>query len=262
MSSYAVFGVGDWAESKLRSRNMSRDDCHANSAIIDYNSPMKMSPAFTRRDLASRVVIFLLALSSVIASLNAHWGLWGIDSSRAFPPWVRISVLLILSVGLFPPISFSISESLHRIFGSVPKRNYTAIYLAITGLALALFIGLSSRNSLLGDGFNILGNVAGGMTFSPTEPMEYAFHRLAYLSIGGKDPRLAFRISSYLAEFFFSGPSIILSRTSAEYSQPWPLRPILPRCSFSLGMWKTIPSPLSSSLCMPCLPMRIFKLKM
>ena len=164
---------------------------------------MKMSPAFTRRDLASRVVIFLLALSSVIASLNAHWGLWGIDSSRAFPPWVRISVLLILSVGLFPPISFSISESLHRIFGSVPKRNYTAIYLAITGLALALFIGLSSRNSLLGDGFNILGNVAGGMTFSPTEPMEYAFHRLAYLSIGGKDPRLAFRISSYLAGVLF-----------------------------------------------------------
>lgn len=188
------------------------------------DSPPPPDPGGSSIDFAS-LALSGLGLLMLLASLNPHWGLWGIDYLAAFPIWLRVALWCTLLIFSIPHFSKKTAKLLSRAFVSVGERLTALLYFTLAAGLVALFMRFSSQNHLLGDGFIIQSTIAEGMRFSPTEPLEYFVHHLVYTAIGGdKGAYLSYALLSYLMgavfllilfRFFKGGPRPFLALAAA-----------------------------------------------
>jgi Flp pilus assembly protein TadD len=160
------------------------------------------------------IAIFTLALLSVIFSFNPEWGFWGIDTPRSYPVWIRLALLLLLSLSIIPLISSKLSKIIFYLNQQLKRKQQVISALIISISAAILFILFSSRNFLLGDGYNILGNITNGQSISPTEPLEYLFHQFLYILTGKGNALITYRISSLLAGLAFIFGIVLITRNT------------------------------------------------
>ncbi len=158
-----------------------------------------------RQIILANVIIFGLAVFSIIASLNPHWGLWGLDIVSALPLWIRIVLVLALLVAILPPVSERMGEAIEKGISTVSERSFRISYLIFMILAFCLFIMFSSRNYLQGDGYNVMGHLIEGYIFSPTEPLDYLTHFALAKALGGGEQAVlhSYQICAYLAGLIF-----------------------------------------------------------
>jgi tetratricopeptide (TPR) repeat protein len=154
---------------------------------------------------AINIGILLLALLSLAASFNPHWHIWGVDSFRALPVILRFILMGLLIVSIIPSVSKKLGNAIYERLKSLTDKKAVGLYLFICLFLLAFFVAFSSRNHLLGDGYSLAGNIAGGQYFSPTEPLEYLWHYGAFRLVGGGDAGalLTFALCAYLAGAIF-----------------------------------------------------------
>ncbi len=154
-----------------------------------------------------RTGIVVLTVSLMVLSLLDWTSFWSLQSWRAVAWPIRFSVVLIIIVSSIPRISDQISGLLLNLIGhSHSARNSRFLALAmivfLAGLAL-----LHSENHLLGDGYNVMGNIRAGKYHSQTEPLSYILHAgLAGVFAGSADNvALAFRVTSLIAGLILFG---------------------------------------------------------
>jgi hypothetical protein len=144
-------------------------------------------------------VITLLALISLAASFYPEWGLWGLDSPRSQPSWLRIILVAIIAISSIPIISHRFGDFFRKLESWSNSRTLTA-YLTLCVVLVGLFIILSSQNHLLGDGYNLAANIGSGNIFSATELLDYLWHYLIN-TLTGIESVEAFRAYAYGAYF-------------------------------------------------------------
>jgi hypothetical protein len=151
------------------------------------------------------LILFLLTAVSVAASFYPNWHLWGLDSVRIFPIWLRFSLIAILAGLAIPNCGKIVNEAAFRFFNSQNSNRLNIIFAIIGATLVVLFIILSSRNYFLGDGFTIEGNIRGGMYFFAIEPLEYSLHYALYKLFGsGQDAVYwAYALCSYFCGVLF-----------------------------------------------------------
>jgi tetratricopeptide (TPR) repeat protein len=150
--------------------------------------------------------IFLAAFTILIlvASLNPQWNLWGLDFISVLPLWLRLTLITIIIILAVPQVSRKTGDSISKFLSKQTLRHLTYIYIFIVGLVFFLSFILQSESHILGDGFNVLGNIADSNISLGTEPLEYLFHRLLALFFSGPDAALnAYRFASHLAFLIF-----------------------------------------------------------
>jgi hypothetical protein len=152
-----------------------------------------------------RIGLAVLAVLSLIASLNPDWKLWGLDALGATPVSVMIPLVVVLLILLAPGVYPILGSAIERHTRSLKQHQWQRIYI-IFGLALVLaFIFLSSQNHLLGDGYTLLENISVQSMSSPTEPLDYAVHHAVYRVLGGDSSSayLSYRVCAYLCGLLF-----------------------------------------------------------
>ena len=146
-------------------------------------------------------VIVVLGLMSLLASFCPGWHLWGLDYIKAFPIWLRTLLILLLIVTSLPRISMILGQKLSYI-GELPSPKIRLfVFLSFLAVMAGLFIAFSSKNLLLGDGYNLLGNLKAGKTISPLQPLDDLLHRVIYIILGKGDGAgyWSYAICSYIA---------------------------------------------------------------
>jgi tetratricopeptide (TPR) repeat protein len=131
-------------------------------------------PAGTiKRVLAANAVLALMGITSYALTLFDFRGLWGIDYLTSLPLWARTALVAALAALAIPPIGMraaAFSERLVRTF----RGRYLLIALILVYIPAAYL--LRSSNHALGDGHNLLANIADTTIIRPTEPLEYYLH--------------------------------------------------------------------------------------
>jgi tetratricopeptide (TPR) repeat protein len=143
--------------------------------------------------------LLLLALLSLFISFHPEWRVWGLDSLRVFPHFVRIGLVVLLAASLIPSLNRRLGTCLAE--SRLSARRLELSFLIIAIIFLGLSVLLSSRNHLLGDGYTLLQNIRAGYILSPTEPLSYLSRHLVYLIMpeGEIGALWAYRICSYIA---------------------------------------------------------------
>ena len=159
------------------------------------------------RSAAIKINAILVALGLIylLASLNPTWHLWGVDSFAIFPLWLRGFLIIFLIITSIPGVAQRLGKAIVQRLRSLRHKRRRLIYLVIVGLMLLIFVFLSSNNLLLGDGYTVRANIAGGMTFSPTEPLDLLVHHLVFLLTRGEEAgaQLSYQLCSYLLGLIF-----------------------------------------------------------
>ncbi len=166
-----------------------------------------------------KVILLLLILVSLIFSFFPQWHWWGIDTAKSFPISLRISLAVIFILALVPGISNRLGRGIEVISGRGNGWKSYLMYGILCAVLVILFASLSERNFLLGDGYNVIGNIASGESFSATEPLDYFWHHLIYsITAGGKEGAIiSYRLSSYFAGCIFLVALIIYSREKRTF---------------------------------------------
>jgi tetratricopeptide (TPR) repeat protein len=158
-------------------------------------------------DYSSRisVIIFLLAALSIAASFVPGWHIWGLDSPRAFPIWIRFAILALLLALVIPGINAAAGKTLSNRLKSSKIINPTIVYFGLGLLLTVLFVLFRSNDHFLGDGYTILANVKGGQYFQPTEPLDYFTHQVLFKLLGGNEKAvyLSYSLTSYASGVVF-----------------------------------------------------------
>jgi len=143
----------------------------------------------------------LLFSISIIFSFFPQWHWWGIDTAKSFPLWLRFALAIAFFTALLPGVSASLGSGIRSISEYDSKWKLYLVYWVICSVLLAAFVVYSERNYLLGDGFNVIGNIASGKSFSATEPLDYLWHHWIFsiTSGGTAGAILSYRLSTYLA---------------------------------------------------------------
>jgi hypothetical protein len=149
--------------------------------------------------------ITILAAISIAASFNSQWHLWGLDSVRIFPVWLRLLLLAMLLAMTVPGIGFSIGQRISLFLSSLKNKQLSLIYFIMSIILVVLFVVFKSHNHFLGDGFTILGNIQKGRYFSPTEPLDYMIHYFLATMIdkGPSGVYLSYAYCAYACGVFF-----------------------------------------------------------
>jgi hypothetical protein len=157
--------------------------------------------------MTARIKIVLLALFIIpmILSFFPHRYWWGLALAGAFPIWLRLVLSALFILSFAPGISDRLARWTERALNENDRAKSIAIFSLLSICMLALFVIFPEKNYLLGDGYNILGNIESGHKFSPTEPLDYLLHhRLYSLTSGGREGAVfAYALSSYLAGMIF-----------------------------------------------------------
>ena len=156
------------------------------------------------RSRIALILLFLL-LFPLFFSFFPQWHWWGIDTAKSFPVWLRVALASLFILSLAPKISNQLGRWIASISNSADKWKSYLIYWFLCAVLFSLFILFSEKNYLLGDGYNVIGNIASGGSFSPTEPLDYLWHHWIFsLTSGGENGAIfSYRISSYLAGLIF-----------------------------------------------------------
>jgi tetratricopeptide (TPR) repeat protein len=160
----------------------------------------------TFRDILKiNLTISGLGLFSLLASLNPGWYLWGLDYIRIFPLWIRLSLIAALIFTAIPQISVALGKKLSDLTDVISIRSITVFYILFIVIMAALFIIFSSQNLLLGDGYNLLGNIKANMAISTLQPLDYMLHHFVYYILGGgeKAAYWSYVLCSYFAGILF-----------------------------------------------------------
>jgi hypothetical protein len=146
---------------------------------------------------AFRANLVILVLTAAVASSYALNGslLWGWQIDMA-PIWFWLAIIAAALVFTNPAISGKIGNRLAQRLARGDNLAAKLTYAALSCAFLALTLILHSRNHLLGDGHNIIGNVNGGQLLSATEPLEYLLHR-AIVVMAGVDAAVSYRVASF-----------------------------------------------------------------
>lgn len=159
-----------------------------------------MSSADSNKLAVTNITLAALAVLMLFASLNPEWNLWGLDFIAVLPLWLRVTLVALIVVQAIPQISRKISDLISRLLFRLTSRQLSVIYFVILGLVFALSFILRSESHILGDGYNVLGNISEPKMMLGTEPLEYIFHRLLAFFFSGPDAALeAYRLASHLA---------------------------------------------------------------
>ncbi len=155
---------------------------------------------YVRKIALINMILAALGMLTLAASFNPGWFLWGLSSAGYFPAWLRIIICAALVAFCIPPIFRSTENYLSRTAENISETHILTVYGAIFIALMLLFYIFSSKNHLLGDGYIILGTIAQGKIFSPTEPLDYFLHHLVFALIGGQTgAHIAYLITAYLA---------------------------------------------------------------
>jgi hypothetical protein len=133
------------------------------------------------------VIVFILAALSVAASFAPSWQIWGLDSPKSFPIWIRLAVLALIFALVMPKINLAFGKTISNLLKSIPATHLTLIYIGFCLILVAIFVVFRSNDHFLGDGYTILANVKGGQYFQPTEPLDYFTHQLFFKLLGGSE---------------------------------------------------------------------------
>ena len=160
-----------------------------------------------KADDSAKIIIYivLLAAVSVAFSFVPNWHIWGLDTPKTFPVWLRFAFLALLLALAIPKVNTRVGKSLSNLLKSSSKTNLTLIYLIFSLLLTVLFVIFSSKDHFLGDGFTILANVKGGQYFQPTEPLDYFIHQILFKLFGGYEQAVyrSYSITSYACGVVF-----------------------------------------------------------
>jgi hypothetical protein len=149
--------------------------------------------------------ILLISIVSFVASFNPEWKLWGLDSMASFPVILRVALLILLMLVLLPRVQQKIGQKLTKHFANLSITAVTSYYFIMAAILLGLFVLMTSNNHLLGDGFQILGNLAYGKNKAPFEFLTNSVIRAVYgITEGGESGALwAYRIWAFIAGAVF-----------------------------------------------------------
>lgn len=152
-----------------------------------------------------KALLLLVAVAGLLASFNPEWHLWGLDSSRVFPIWLRVTLVLTLIVAILPVRFNPVTPLLERLTGNGnrgPAR--LAVLLLLLSYLAAAFL-FFSENHILGDGQTLLHNIENGMWFSATEPFDYLAHQLAnvIIPLSENSALWSYRMVSLIASTLF-----------------------------------------------------------
>ncbi len=144
------------------------------SGILQMNEPK-----LTTRDDSTwfNLIILLLASVSIMASFNPQWHLWGLDSAKIFPIWIRFVILALLLVFTIPKINRPVGDALSNLLEGLDTTRLSLIYSILAIALVVLFVLYSSKNHFMGDGYAILGCIKVGIKFFPAEPLDYYLHQ-------------------------------------------------------------------------------------
>jgi tetratricopeptide (TPR) repeat protein len=137
---------------------------------------------------AARINIILLSLTLAAMAISFFPGLrlWGFDSAKYYPVWLRIILALTAILLAIPKVARAIANWLSFHFSLMGSHGMAILYWFIAGAALVYFLIFRYHNYLLGDGILIRGMTARGDWVSYKEPLDYLLHRLIFaLTPGG-----------------------------------------------------------------------------
>jgi tetratricopeptide (TPR) repeat protein len=147
---------------------------------------MNSDPAGTQRDILKiKVGLLILASYSLIVSFLPLPYFWGLESLQTFPIALRVTIFVFLATSMLPHVSGRLGSGIAAKLGGFTNRQHLTLYTAVSLVLLLLFIMLSSRNHLLGDGYLVMGNLASGTRGSAFEPLTHLLTTSLYQLIGG-----------------------------------------------------------------------------
>jgi hypothetical protein len=141
---------------------------------------MAIPADYKKRALAVNAALAVIALTAYVLTLSNSWGIWGIDYLVSTPLWARTMLVLMLVALAIPQVGIRaalISENILKIVTSI-----SSVYLIIGIIILYATSAYLFRsfNHALGDGHNLLANIADTTVIRPTEPLEYYLHLLVF----------------------------------------------------------------------------------
>ncbi len=149
----------------------------------------------------------VLAVIGVLAyalTLSNSWGIWGVDYLVSMPLWLRTVLVAILAALAIPWLGLrfaSITEKALKHAARVPRGM---LLLAVLIFYAAVGYLFRSYNHALGDGHNLLANIARTDVIRPTEPLEYYLHLLIFRAFFTKlGAALAYLVLSLVAGIGF-----------------------------------------------------------
>jgi len=109
--------------------------------------------------------IVILSLLSLLSSLFPEWGLWGLDHFRSLPLPLRISLFIAVILFSVPQISLSIAEGTREKSHELEQESGSNACCCCDYHTGNIIHSFASENHLLGDGYNVLGNISGDLSF-------------------------------------------------------------------------------------------------
>jgi|GEM_PF-3309400 len=166
-----------------------------------YCRVAKQADSLPRDVTKVQLGILLISLVSFVASFNPEWKLWGLDSLASFPVTLRVALLILLMLALLPRVQQEVGRKLTELFAGKSITALTSYYFITAAILLGLFILMTSANHLLGDGFQVLGDLASGKSQAPFEFLTNSVIRAVYsITKGGESGALwAYRIWAFIA---------------------------------------------------------------
>jgi tetratricopeptide (TPR) repeat protein len=163
-----------------------------------------MSSIDSKQILVVNIALAAIAILMLLASLNPQWNFWGLDFIAVMPLWFRLTLITLIIIQVIPQVSRKTGNSISSFLSKQSARQLTLIYFVMVGLVFILSFILRSEAHILGDGFNVLGNISDSKISLGTEPLEYLIHRLLAHLFRDPDAALnAYRLASHLAFLIF-----------------------------------------------------------
>ena len=167
---------------------------------------MDLTPDSTRNDVVKiQIGLVVLASFALAVSFVAPSLFWGLTSLSFFPAAIRIAIFCLLVISILPPVSRRLGEFLAARLERLTMQTHRTLFLLAGIILMILFVVLSSRNHLLGDGYLIMGNLATGQRGSPFELLTRAvIGGLFGLAGGGETAALwVYRLVAYASGAIF-----------------------------------------------------------
>jgi hypothetical protein len=170
-----------------------------------YYHVARETDSFSKDVTKIQLGILLISLVSFVASFNPEWKLWGLDSLASFPVMLRVVLLIFLILALLPSVQQKLGQKLAKLFANLSITAVTSYYFIMAAILIGVFILMASNNHLLGDGFQILGDLASGKSQAPFEFLTNSVIGAAYgITKGGESGALwAYRIWAFIAGAVF-----------------------------------------------------------
>ena len=140
-------------------------------------------------------------------------GIYGGLIPKAYPIWLRFSILSMMLVIALPNMAGKIGKFLSSRLEATSESRLKIIYAVLASVIAVLFIALTSHNHFLGDGYNVMGNIGTGRFFYTTEPFDFFVHQSVFRLFGSGEKAVywSYALCSYACGIIFlSGLAIFI----------------------------------------------------